>query len=101
MPAMSYRMDISFAPPCVTPGQPVSVEVRLSDVEGEVSRVHLYVPEGGIFETLEPQGGGVYTLTRPVPYEAPPGTYNVYFYGMDIHGNRGPDVTAQVMVSPW
>lgn len=101
MAGLTYRMGITFSPQTVAAGQPISVEVRLSDVVGEVSRVHLYVPEGGIFETLEPQGDGRYTLTRSVPYEAPPGTYNVYFYATDSQGNRGPEVSAPVMVTSW
>jgi len=99
--ALSYRMDVQFSPEKVTAGQPISVEVRLSDVVGEVSRVHLYVPEGGIFETLTPRGDNLYALTRSVPYEAPPGRYNVYFYATDAQGNRGPEVSAQVTVAPW
>lgn len=99
MSALSYRMEVRFSPEVARPGERVDVEVRLADVQGEVSAVHAVVPQGGIFETLRPQGDGVYAVTSTVPWEAAPGTYSVYFYATDAQGNRGPDVWTQVMVA--
>lgn len=98
MPALSYRMEVRFSPEVARPGQAVDVEVRLSDVQGEVSSVYAVVPQGGIVETLRPQGEGTYVVTSTVPWDAPPGTYSVYFYATDAQGNRGPDVWSQVTV---
>lgn len=99
MSAFSYRMQVRLSPETVYAGQAVDVEARLDDVQGEVLSVHGVVPQGGIFETLRPRGEGVYGVTSTVPYEAPPGTYSVYFYAVDAQGNRGPEVWAQVTVA--
>lgn len=99
MSLLTYHMDIRFTPERVAAGQQVSVEVRLADASNEISSVHLTVPEGAIYETLQPLGAGVYTLTRHVPYEAPPGRYVVYFYARDVQGNRGPEYSAELIVA--
>lgn len=98
MASLSYRMQVRFEPEVAQAGQTVRVEVQLDDVQGEVASVHGVVPQGGIFETLRPQGDGLYVTTSMVPYEALPGSYGVYFYAVDPQGNRGPEVWAQVTV---
>lgn len=99
MSAFSYRMQVRVSPEIVYPGQSVHVEVRVEEVQGEVASVHGVVPQGGIYETLRPQGDGVYVTTSTVPYGAPPGSYGVYFYATDPEGNRGPEVWAQVTIA--
>lgn len=98
MAELSYRMEVRVTPEVVYPGQSVHVEVRIDQVEGEIASVHGIVPQGGIYETLRPQGDGVFVITSTVPYAAPPGSYGVCFYGMDPQGNRGPEVWAQVTI---
>lgn len=98
MAALSYRMQVRIIPEVVSAGQTVRVEVKLDDVQGEIRSVHGVVSQGGIFETLWPQGDGLYVTTGTVPYDAPPGSYGVYFYATDPQGNRGPEVWTQVTV---
>lgn len=99
MSDLSYRMDVQFTPERPAPGEQVTIDVRVEEVEGEVASVHLSVPEGAIFETLEAKEKGVYSLTRPVPYEAYPGSYEMRLYARDKEGNRGPDVTTSITIS--
>jgi len=95
---LNYDLEISWEPEQLRAGQTVTITVKVNNPQGEVSSMHLSIPEEGFYESLRRAGDNVFALTGQVPWEAS-GIYPVRFYARDASGNKGPETVVQVRVA--
>ena len=90
MTALSYEAKMTLTPAEGKRGQPVTLEVRFENVIGQIQRVYMTVPGYGIMQNLTRKSDLVYSMTMPVPWEAPAGNYTIQVHAADSQQQRGP-----------
>jgi hypothetical protein len=98
MDEFSYNISAKIEPMKASPGERVTVTANFTDLIGEVKTVYAMVNAYGYSQILTKSGDGSYSARTIVPYEAPPGVYNVVVFAKDIEGNRGKDTAIRFQV---
>lgn len=99
MSEFSYDLNVTMDPPQAPPGATVTITARFSNVTGEIKTVYGVVSAYGYSEVLPKTGENTYSLNLTVPYEAPPGTYDISFFARDTSGNKGKSVVIPFRVT--
>lgn len=99
MAEFSYDLSVTLDPPKAAPGALVTATVKASNVKGEIKAVYAMINPYGYSEVLPKTGDDTYSIKVTVPYDAPPGTYQVSFFARDASGNRGKDVVVPFTVT--
>ena len=98
MEVFSYNISAKIDPMRASPGERITVTANITDLIGEIKTVYAMVNAYGYSQILTKSGDGVYSARTIVPYEAPPGTYNVVVFAKDIEGNKGKDTAIRFQV---
>ena len=98
MATFTYEADVRFSPAEGKRGQPVTVEVRFNQLQGKIQRVFLTVPGYGIMQNLSRKTDDQYTMTMPIPWEAPSGQYTLQISAINPDQERGPVIRSTYMV---
>ena len=85
--------DIKYTPDPMVPGSKVKATCKATADEG-IESVKIYDPDYRVLEAYDDgthgddvAGDGIYTLVEDVPYDAPPGTYDITIVVTDRAGN--------------
>jgi|GEM_PF-403203 len=89
----SYSIRAEITPTTAKSGDMVTLKAYLNDIAGQIKNVYATVPQYGIWEVLYPSGNNTYTINYTIPWEAPPGRYEVSVYAVSSDGLRGPSTT--------
>lgn len=98
MGQLDYSLDVTWEPQQLRAGQAATITVKVNNLSGEVTSMHLAVPSEGFYETFRRTGENRFTLTGQVPWEAY-GVYSVHFYGRDAQGNKGPETVVDIRIA--
>jgi len=98
MEEFSYNIDAKIEPMKASPGERIIITANITDLNGEIKAVYAVVNAYGYSQILPKAGDGVYSTRTVVPYEAPPGVYNVVVFAKDFDGNRGKDTAIRFQV---
>jgi len=98
MEEFSYNISVKIEPSKASPGERITITANVTDLIGEIKTVYAIVNAYGYSQILPKSGDGVYSARTIVPYEAPPGIYNVVVFAKDSEGNRGTDVALRFQV---
>ena len=85
--------DVKYTPDPIVSGGKVKATCKVTADEG-VQSVKIYDPDYRVLEAYddgthgdEVAGDGIYTLVEDIPYDAPPGTYDVIVIATDKKGD--------------
>jgi len=81
-----------------SPGSNVNLKVSVEEASAPVSKVYLSVNMYGVFEVLKKEGNNLFSLNFYIPYDAPPGNYNVSLWAVSDSGEKGPVTNVTFMV---
>lgn len=90
MSNLTYEAELRFSPSEGKRGQPVTLDVQFKNLQGTIQRVYMTVPGYGIMQNLSKKSDDLYSLTMPVPWEAPSGQYTVQVSAVNADQERGP-----------
>lgn len=98
MEDFTYNISAKIDPMKASPGERITITANVADLIGEIKTVYAMVNAYGYSQILPKTGDGVYSARTIVPYEAPPGVYNVVVFAKDFEGNRGKDTAIRFQV---
>ncbi|HHV55283.1 MAG TPA: hypothetical protein GXX55_07540 [Firmicutes bacterium] len=81
----AFPGTLSIVPTSASPGSPVRVEIRISSGAPPVSRIEAEVAGYGIRYPIYGNGER-FAAEVQVPWEAPPGQYQIFFYAYTPSG---------------
>lgn len=90
MAEFQYGTVVSFAPENGKRGDRVTATVKFENPSEAVKRAMVRISAYGIYEPLKLVSGNEYAWSLVIPFEAPPGTYSIEFFGFNEEGTRGP-----------
>jgi len=98
MEEFSYNISAKIDPPKASPGERITITAEITDLVGEVKTVYAMVNAYGYSQILPRSAEGTFSTRTIVPYEAPPGTYNVVLFARDFDGNKGKELAIRFQV---
>lgn len=98
MEEFSYNISAKIEPMKASPGERITITANVTDLIGEVKTVYAMVNAYGYSQILPKAADGTYSARTIVPYEAPPGVYNVVVFAKDFEGGKGKDTAIRFQV---
>lgn len=98
MSEFNYKIKGEVKPVGVKPGDKVTMTAWVSDIQGEIDKVHVLEPIYGLDLELNKVEEGVYSIDFLIPPLMPSKVYTIYLYASDKNYKRGPSVAIEYEV---
>ncbi|NLV92312.1 MAG: hypothetical protein GX030_07965 [Firmicutes bacterium] len=89
--AFTYDLSTEIRPTSGPPGGTITLTAKFSNASEPVVKAFATVRMYGYFIALRKKADDTFEYTGTIPYEAPPGRYEIAVYGKAEDGTSGPE----------